>query len=405
MALKTIEDVDVRGRRVLMRVDFNVPLDPDGVVIDDFRIRAALPSIRSVLSRGGRLVLISHLGRPKGTGYEQAFSLAPVAAVLSELLADLLPEGVVFPGNDCIDEAASAATGSLEDGRVVLLENLRFHAGETAGDTVFAEQLAGHGDLYCNNAFGTSHRPHASMYGVPLAMKPNPCVAGSLVAEEVAFMGDALEHPTRPFVAITGGAKVSDKLTALRNLIGKVDTLLVGGAMAYTFMKALGQGVGSSLVEDDRLDDAREIIRLVDGSATDLVLPVDHVCGRELSDQSPVLVADQEIPDGWMGLDIGPASTARFTSVVREAGTVVWNGPLGAFETRPFDVGTRQVAVALAASTEAGGLTVVGGGDTASAVELAGVSGRMSHVSTGGGASLKLLEGASLVGLEALDRA
>jgi phosphoglycerate kinase len=403
MALKTIEDVDVQGLRVLMRVDFNVPLDGDGCVVDDFRIRAALPSIRSVLARGGRLVLISHLGRPGGGGYEAASSLAALAPVLSDLLSDVLPGGVGFPSRDCVDDAALAATEAMSDGEVVLLENLRFHGGETAGEEPFARQLARLGDVYCNNAFGTCHRPHASMYALPMAMKPEPCVAGCLVAEEVRFMADALEEPERPFVAITGGAKVSDKISALKNLIGKVDTLLVGGAMAYTLMKVLGHEVGSSLVENDRLDEAKEIIRLVDGSATDLVLPVDHVCGHELSHESPVMVAEESIPEGWMGLDIGPATTARFTRIVREAKTVVWNGPLGAFETRPFDVGTRQVAVALAACTASGGLTIVGGGDTAAAVELAGVSGRVSHVSTGGGASLRLLEGASLIGLEPLE--
>jgi len=405
MALKTIEDIDVRGKRVLMRVDFNVPLDSDGAVTDDFRIRSALPSIRSVLARGGRLVLMSHLGRPSGSGHEAAFSLVPVARVLSSLLAEECPDGVSVPADRCIAPGAIEAVAALGDGQALLLENLRFEAGETAGDPEFSERLAAMGDIYCNNAFGTSHRAHASMHGVALAIKPGPCVAGGLVAEEVGFLLDALEDPRRPFVAITGGAKVSDKILALRNLIGRVDTLLVGGAMAYTFMKALGQDVGSSLVEGDRLDEAREIIGLVDASGTDLVLPVDHVCGRELSPDSPVEVHDGGIPDGWMGLDIGPRTTARFTEEIRPAGTVVWNGPLGAFETPPFDVGTRQVAEALAICTDRGGLTVVGGGDTAAAVESAGVTARMQHVSTGGGASLKLLEGSPLVGLEPLEGA
>ena len=405
MALKTIEDIDVRGKRVLMRVDFNVPLDADGNVTDDFRIRSSLPSIRSVLARGGRLVLMSHLGRPAGTGHEAAFSMAPVAQTLSRLLAEECPDGVVFLGQDCTDPAVLAAADGLGDGQAMLLENLRFHSEETAGDTGFAAHLAGLGDIYCNNAFGTSHRAHASMYGAAMAMKPGPCVAGGLVAEEVGFLHQALEQPKRPFVAITGGAKVSDKILALRNLIGRVDTLLVGGAMAYTFMKALEQEVGSSLVENDRLEDALEIIRLVHASSTDLVLPVDHVCGRELSSESPVEVHAGGIPAGWMGLDIGPETAARFTAEVRAAGTVVWNGPLGAFETMPFDVGTKQVAEAMALCTDGGGLTVVGGGDTAAAVELAGVSDRMTHVSTGGGASLKLLEGSVLVGLEPLDSA
>lgn len=405
MALKTIEDVDVKGQRVLMRVDFNVPMTPEGEVADDFRIQAALPSIRSVLSRGGRLVLMSHLGRPAAEGYEAHHSLAPIAKCLSGLIEDAAPDGVLFPSHDCIDQAAATAVAGLQDGQVLVLENLRFHVGETEGDAAFANKLAGYGDIYCNDAFGASHRPHASLYAVPMAMKPEPCVAGHLVSDEVRFLREALEDPKRPFIAIVGGAKVSDKIGALKNLIGKVDTLLVGGAMAYTLLKVMGQSVGTSLVENDKLTEAKEIIHLVDASATDMVLPVDHVCGRELSHESPVQVVTGEIPAGWMGLDIGPETTARFTDVVRKARTVVWNGPVGAFETRPFDVGSRQVAVALAACTAAGGITVVGGGDTASAVDVAGVAGRMSHVSTGGGASLKMLEGEQLIGLQPLDEA
>lgn len=405
MALKMIDQMDMKGKRVLMRVDFNVPMNPDGTVADDFRIKASLPSIKSVLAAGGRLVLMSHLGRPSGTGPEPHLSLAPIAQTLSGLLGSEAPDGVLFPSNDCVDQAAIAAADGLGDGQVMLLENLRFHAGETSGDADFANKLAVMGDIYCNNAFGASHRPHASMYAVPMAMKPKPCVAGGLVTEEVTFLREALKAPARPFVAITGGAKVSDKIGALKNLIGKVDTLLVGGAMAYTLLKVMGKKVGSSLVENDKLTEAAEIIHLVDSSATDLVLPVDHVCGRELSHESPVRVFDNEIPDGWMGLDIGPSTTARYTEVVRNAKVVVWNGPLGAFETRPFDVGSRQVAVAMAACTSNGGVTVVGGGDTASVVDLAGVTDRLSHVSTGGGASLKLLEGEDLIGLQPLDQA
>ena len=405
MSFKTIDQIDVKGQRVLMRVDFNVPMGPDGTVADDFRIKAALPSIKSVLSRGGRLILMSHLGRPAGTGPEPHLSLAPIAQSLSKLLGSDTPDGVLFPGTDCVDAATIAAADGLGDGQAMLLENLRFHDGETSGNAGFAQKLAALGDVYCNDAFGASHRPHASIYALPMAMKPKPCVAGSLVAEEVSFLREALKEPARPFVAITGGAKVSDKISALKNLIGKVDTLLVGGAMAYTLLKVRGKTVGTSLVENDKLTEAEEIIHLVDSSATDLVLPVDHVCGRELSHESPVRVFDDQIPDGWMGLDIGPATTARYTDIIRHAKTVVWNGPLGAFETRPFDVGTRQVAVAMAACTSNDGLTVVGGGDTAAAVELAGVSDRMSHVSTGGGASLKLLEGEDLIGLQPLDMA
>ena len=405
MALKTIDDVDVKGKRVLMRADFNVPMGADGEVGDDFRIRKAVPTIKSILSRGGSVVIMSHLGRPSGEGYEPHSSLKPIANRLAELLGEDAADGVLFPSHDCIDKDAAAAVDGLAAGQVLLLENLRFHVGEAEDDAGFVSKLAPYGEIYCNDAFGASHRPHASIYGVPMAMKPKPCVAGKLVHDEVRFLREALEDPPRPFVAIIGGAKVSDKIGALKNLIGKVDTLLVGGAMAYTLLKVMGKGVGASLIESDKLSVAEEIIHLVDASATDLVLPIDHVCGRELSHESPVKVIEGDIPAGWMGLDIGPDTTARFTSVVRGAKTVVWNGPLGAFETAPFDVGTRQVAVALAACTEAGGITVVGGGDTASAVDLAGVEARMSHVSTGGGASLKVLEGEQLIGLQPLDEA
>ena len=318
-------------------------------------------------------------------------------------LGDDASDGVFFPSTDCTDEAARAAVSDLKSGQVLLLENLRFHIGEMEDDATFASKLADYGDIYCNDAFGCCHRAHASIYATPMHMQDKPRVAGMLVADEVRYMREALDAPNKPFAAILGGAKVSDKIGALKNLIGKVESLLVGGAMAYTIMKVMGTKVGSSLIEHDKLSQAEEIIHLVDASPTDLVLPIDHVCGRELSHESPVMVSQGEIPDGWMGLDIGPATTARFTDIVRNAKTAVWNGPLGAFETAPFDVGTRQVAVAMASCTESGGVTVVGGGDTVAAVELAGVTSRMSHVSTGGGASLKLLEGSDLIGLQPLE--
>ena len=405
MAFKTIEDIDVNGKCVLMRLDFNVPMSSNCTVADSFRINQALPSIRSVLSRGGRLVILSHLGRPDGSGYVEKFSMKPVADQLANLLGDDAPDGVFFPSTDCTDEAARSAVADLQSGQVLLLENLRFHIGEMEDDATFAEKLAAYGDIYCNDAFGCCHRAHASVYATPMHMKDKPRVAGMLVADELRYMREALDAPEKPFVAILGGAKVSDKIGALKNLIGKVEFLLVGGAMAYTIMKVMGTKVGSSLIEHDKLSQAEEIIHLVDASSTDLVLPVDHVCGRELSHESPVMVSQGEIPDGWMGLDIGPSTTARFTDIVRHAKTAVWNGPLGAFETAPFDVGTRQVAVAMASCTESGGITVVGGGDTVAAVELAGVTSRMSHVSTGGGASLKLLEGSDLIGLQPLEEA
>ncbi|MAJ46043.1 MAG: phosphoglycerate kinase [Planctomycetes bacterium TMED75] len=405
MAFKTIEDIDVNGKCVLMRVDFNVPMSPSNTVADSFRIKQALPSIRSVIARGGRLVLMSHLGRPDGSGYVSKFSLKPIATELASLLGDSAPDGVFFPSEDCIDAQAAEAVASLKDGQIVLLENLRFHVGEMEDDATFASKLAAYGDIYCNDAFGACHRAHASVYGTPMGMQEDPRVAGLLVSEEIRYLREALNAPEHPFVAVIGGAKVSHKIGALKNLIGKVDSLLVGGAMAYTIMQVMGTNIGSSLVEHDKLSQAEEIIHLVDSSSTDLVLPIDHVCGRELSHESPVMVSQGEVPNGWMGLDIGPATTARFTDVVRHAKKVVWNGPLGAFETPPFDVGTRQLAVAMASCTESGGITVVGGGDTAAAVELAGVSSRMSHVSTGGGASLKLLEGGDLIGLQPLEQA
>lgn len=392
MALVTIDDLDVRGQTVVLRVDFNVP---EG---DDFRIRAAIPTIRSVLDRGGRLVLLSHLGRPKGDGFEDAFSLRTVAKRLEALLGDAAPRGVGFASLD-------QGIGTLEDGDVLLLENLRFDAGEKAGDQSFAARLAALGDIYCNDAFGTAHRAHASMVALPNAMKPKPCVAGLLLAEEVRFLRDVLEAPGRPFVAVMGGAKVSDKLGAIKNLVGRIDTLLVGGAMAYTLLKVLGHKVGSSLVEEERLDDAREIVRMIESSSTEMRLPIDHVCGRALSSVSPLQIVDGDIPEHWMGLDIGPQTTAEFTNVLRGAKTIVWNGPMGAFETMPFDVGTRQLALALAAATHNGATTIVGGGDTVAAVKLAGVVDRVGHVSTGGGASIRMLEGRALPGLEPLDEA
>ncbi len=405
MALKTIEDIDVKGKCVLMRTDFNVPMTPDNRVANNFRITQAIPSIRSVIERGGRLVLMSHLGRPDGSGFVERHSLKPVAEELGSLLGDLAPDGVFFPSNDCVDERTRESVAALKDGQVLMLENLRFHVGEMEDDANFAAKLAGYGEIYCNNAFGCCHRAHASIYATPMHMMDHPRVAGLLVAEEVRYLRELLASPEHPFVSILGGAKVSDKIGALKNMIGKVDSLLIGGAMAYTIMKVMGREVGSSLIEDDKLGQAEEIIHLVDSSSTDLVLPVDHVCGRELSHESPVMVSHPDIPSGWMGLDIGPSTTARFTEVVRNAKTVVWNGPLGAFETTPFDVGTRQISVAMASCTESGGITVVGGGDTVSAVGLSGMTARMSHVSTGGGASLKLLEGDDLIGLQPLEQA
>lgn len=404
MRKQTIDRIDVRGRRVLVRVDFNVPLDDGGAITDDRRIRASLPTIRSVLERGGSLVLMSHLGRPEGNGFEADGSLAPVGARLRELLGREAPGGVVVPGTDPIDEASAAAVAALRPGGVVLLENLRFRKAEKKGDPAFAAKLAAYGDVYCNDAFGTSHRADASMYAVPLAMKPKPCVAGFLLARELEFLMARLASPQRPFSAILGGAKIADKLAAITNLAAKVDRLIVGGAMAYTLLKAKGVAVGGSLVQDDFLGEASRILGGSAGKA-EILLPVDHVCGRSLAAGTETCIVDGPIPDGWMGLDIGPKTVAAFAAAIRSSKTIVWNGPMGAFETVPFDAGTRAVAAAVAEATGAGAVTIAGGGDTAAAVEAFGLADRLSHVSTGGGASLEVLEGKHLVCLDALDDA
>lgn len=402
MAKKTIDRIDVRSKRVLMRVDFNVPLDDNGRITDDNRIRQALPTIKSVITRGGRLVLMSHLGRPEGKGFEPADSLKPAA----ERLAQLLPgTRVDFPSNDCIDAKAAAAVASLKDGEIVLLENLRFHKGEKKGDPAFAAKLASYGDIYCNDAFGTAHRNDASMHAVPVAMAGKPRVAGLLLQKELKYLSESIQHAKTPFVAVLGGAKVSDKLSAIRNLMGKVDSILVGGAMAYTFLKSLGKEVGSSLVQDDMLDEASGIIEAADASKTELVLPSDHVCAKQISEKAPTQVYAEDIPSGWMGLDIGPQTTAHYARILRAAKTIVWNGPMGVFETEPFDVGTRQVAEAIVKATENGAISIVGGGDSAAAVEAFGLADRFSHVSTGGGASLEMLEGKKFDSVGVLDEA
>ncbi len=397
MATRTIEDVDVAGKRVLMRVDFNVPLDDGGAITDDRRIRQALPSIESVVRRGGRLVLMSHLGRPKAAGVEPALSLRPAAERLRAMLGSTV---VGFVAGDCTGEAATEAVTTLGDGEVVLLDNLRFDPGEKSGDPVFAARLAAFGDVYCNDAFGTAHRSDASMVAVPAAMGDRPKVAGLLLANELQCLARVLENPARPFVAVIGGAKVSDKLAALRNLKGLVDAILIGGAMAYTFLESLGAAVGSSLVEPALLDEARTVLK--GPGRTISYYPFDHRCGRAISPDTPVEVFES-IPDGWMGLDIGPATADRFVEMIATARTVVWNGPMGVFEIPPFDTGSRCVAEAMAAATDDGAVTVVGGGDTAAAVERFGLAGRFTHVSTGGGASLRMLEGRRFESVDQLD--
>jgi phosphoglycerate kinase len=406
MHKKRIESIPVAGRKVFIRVDFNVPMD-GGVISDDRRIRASLPTIRSVLSRGGRVVLASHLGRPEGKGFEAEFSLAPVAKRLAELLGADAPHGVAFPSNDCVDDAARSAVAAMPERGVVLLENLRFAKGEKKGDPAFAEKLASLCDIYVNDAFGTSHRADASMHALPMAMgaKGAPRVAGHLLAAELEYLYGRIAAAERPFTAILGGAKVSDKILAIENLMAKVDRIIVGGAMAYTFLRARGVATGGSLVEADRVDLAREILAKAEARGCAFLLPDDHVCGREFKAGTETMVAKGPIPDGWMGLDIGPATSARFADAIRTSRTVVWNGPMGVFEMPPFDAGTRAVADAVVAATRAGAVTIAGGGDTAAAVEEFGVAERLSHVSTGGGASLEVLEGKHLVCLDALDDA
>jgi phosphoglycerate kinase len=402
MAKKTIDQVDVRSKRVLMRVDFNVPLSDDGKITDDRRIRQALPSIKSVIERGGKLILMSHLGRPEGTGFEPSESLKPVAERLRELLPGV---NIVFPSESCVDAQAAKAVQEMKDGEIVLLENLRFHKGEKKGDDVLAVKLAAYGDIYCNDAFGTAHRNDASMFAAPKRMEGKPRVAGLLLQKELQYLSETLEHPKRPFVAVLGGAKVSDKLRALNNLMNRVDAILIGGAMSYTFLKALGREVGSSLVQLGMLNQASEILEKAAASKTDLHLPPDHVCGKQISRMTPVQVFDENIPEAWMGLDIGPQTQTLFSQKILEAKTVVWNGPMGVFETEPFDVGTKQVAEAIVKATQAGAVSIVGGGDSAAAVETFGLADRFSHVSTGGGASLEMLEGKKFDSVAILDEA
>ncbi len=395
MAKKSISQVDVHGKVVLMRVDFNVPQDEQGTITDDRRIRMALPSIQSVLDRGGKLVLMSHLGRPEGKGVEPKYSLRPTAVRLAELLA--MP--VEFAA-DTVGPEAQAKIQGLGNGHVVVLENVRFNPGEQKGDPDFAATLAGWGDIYCNDAFGTCHRADASMVAVPQAMGTKPKVVGFLVAKEIQYLSDTIAHPERPFVAILGGAKVSDKIKVIKNLLGICDTVLVGGAMAYTFSLAQGGATGKSRVEKDKVELARELIELGKGK---LVLPVDTHCGDDFKGTcNKQVVAAGQIPEGWEGLDIGPKTAAQFAEIVRKAKTIVWNGPMGVFEMPPFDRGTIAVAEAVAQSD---GVSIIGGGDSAAAVEKLGFADSVTHVSTGGGASLSMLEGEKFKAVELLDEA
>lgn len=392
MAKKTVADIDPKGKRVLMRVDFNVPI-ADGKVGDDKRIAAALPTIKNIVDRGGRLVLMSHLGRPKG-GPSPEFSLKPAADRLGELLGKAV--GFV---DDCVGPKVKAAVDGLKDGDVLVLENVRFHKEEEANDEAFSKELASFGDIYVNDAFGTAHRCHASTHGAAKFIR-GPKVIGFLIEKELKYLEEALEKPVRPFVAVLGGAKVGDKIEVIKNLLGKVDKLLIGGAMAYTFFKAQGKTIGQSLVENDKVDLAKELMKI---GGQKLVLPVDTVCGKEFKEGTESRIAEGNIPDGWQGLDIGPKTVDMFKNIIKTAKTVVWNGPVGAFEIKPFNTGTNAIAEAIAEATQAGAISVIGGGDSASAIKKAGLNKAMTHISTGGGASLEFMEGKGFETLNILD--
>ena len=398
MAKKSIADLNPDGKTVLVRVDFNVPQDKDGVITDDRRIRMAVPTIRSIIDRGGKAILMSHLGRPKGQ-VSPALSLAPAAQRLGELL-----EQPVVLANDTGGQDSTAKAKVLSAGEVLVLENVRFNPGEKKGDDAdYVAGLANLADIYVNDAFGTCHRTEASMYAVPKKMKEmgKSAVVGFLVEKEIQYLSDAVGQPKRPFVAILGGKKVSDKIAVITNLLSICDHILIGGAMAYTFSLAQGGTTGDSLVEQDKLELAKQLLQ--DGGDK-LVLPVDTHCADDFSsDANKEVVKAGEIRDGFEGLDIGPDTAQRYAEIIRDAGTVVWNGPMGVFEMPPFDAGTKTVAAAVAAATENGAITIIGGGDSAAAIDQLGYAEKVSHVSTGGGASLEMLEGKAFETVNVLD--
>lgn len=401
--LASLSSSDLAGKRVLVRVDFNVPLDDQGVITDDTRIRAALPTIQYLTEKGAKVILASHFGRPKGDDYASRvtakFRLTPVAARLSDLL-----DKPVVKTDDCIGDTVAAKVAALEDGDVLLLENVRFHPGEEKNDPEFAKQLAAIADLYVNDAFGTAHRAHASTEGVTHYLKPS--VAGLLIEKELQFLQEAIEHPQRPLAAIVGGSKVSSKITVIETLLDKVDKLLIGGGMIFTFYKARGLSVGKSLVEEDKLELAKALEAKAKAKGVDLLLPTDVVIADNFAaDANAQTVSIEAIPDGWMGLDIGPDSVKVFQDALSTCKSVIWNGPMGVFEFDQFAVGTEAIARTLADLTKTGTTTIIGGGDSVAAVEKVGVAAQMSHISTGGGASLELLEGKELPGIAALDDA
>lgn len=394
MNKKTVRDVDVKGKKVFVRCDFNVPQDANGNITDDNRIKGALPTIKYLLEHGAKVVLASHLGRPKN-GFEAKFSLKPVCDRLNELLGNK-----VVLASDVIGEDAKAKVAALKEGHAVLLENVRFHKEEEKNDPAFAKALSEFADVYVNDAFGTAHRAHASTAGIADYCKVN--VAGFLIEKEIEIMGGALTAPKRPFVAILGGAKVSDKIGVITNLLDKVDCLLIGGAMAYTFSAAKGGKTGDSRVEKDKIELAAELMKKAEEKGVKLYLPLDNVITQEFkADAESKICAAGEIPDGWEGLDIGPKTAALYADVIKGAKTVVWNGPMGVFEFEKFSVGTKEVAKALAANKDA--VTIIGGGDSAAAVEQLGFADKVTHISTGGGASLEYLEGKILPGIACLN--
>ncbi len=412
MNKKTLRDVDLKGKRVVMRVDFNVPVK-EGVIKDDTRIRGALPSIKYVLEQGGSLVLMSHMGRPDEKGITGDTTLKIVADYLSKLL----DKPVAFA-----DDCASADVSNMKPGDILMLENTRYHKEEQAkikqkdmsdeefkakkaalkdAQKVLAEKLASYGDIYCNDAFGTAHRAHASTAVITKYIPTS--VAGFLLEKEIEYLGNAVENPVRPFVAILGGAKVSDKLAVVNNLLSKVDTLIIGGGMAYTFLKAMGHSVGNSLCELDQLDYAREMIEKAKAQNVKFLLPVDSIAADKFDPEANTQIVGQDVPDGWMGLDIGPETIKLYSDAIKDAKTVVWNGPMGCFEMEKFNKGTFGVCAAVAEVKASGGISIIGGGDSVAAVNKSGLADKMSHISTGGGASLEYLEGKELPGVAALN--
>ena len=388
---KTVEDISVSGKKVLVRCDFNVPLDENKNIMDENRIVGALPTIKYLLEHNAKVILCSHLGRPKGE-FNMKYSLAPVAKRLSELLG----KDVVM-ATDVVGDSAKAAVSALKEGEVVLLENVRFHAEEEKNDPAYAKALADFAEIFVNDAFGTSHRAHASTAGVADYL---PAVSGFLIKKEIEFLGGAVSNPERPFLAILGGAKVKDKIGVINSLLDKVDSLIIGGGMAYTFLKALGNNIGDSLCDEERLDYCKDIMAKAEEKGVKILLPVDNVIADKYDNNAnKKTIPNDDIPDGWMGLDIGPESVKLFDSAVAEAKTIVWNGPMGVFEMSNFAEGTTSVAKAV---SEADAVTIIGGGDSAAAVEILGFADKMSHISTGGGASLEFLEGLELPGIACL---